>query len=668
MRHFVLEWLYLAKTQMPGFENDPDYIAGDDLRRRFLDKHGLIVLRPYQLGAIHAIQAAAKKGTDRYLLEMATGTGKTKTTIALAKLFLSTGNAKRILFLVDRIELEEQAYKDFSNVLKDWHTVIYKKNKQEWQKANIVITTVQSLLVNNRYRQMFDPADFDLVVSDEAHRSIGGNARAVFEYFIGYKIGLTATPKDYLKHVDQDDETTKGLERRQLLDTYKTFGCDSGEPTYRYDLVDGARDGFLIQPYVIDARTDITTELLSKQGLEVERTNEEGVTEKQIYYSKHFEKKFFNNQTNWEFCKQIIENGERDPITGEFGKTLVFCKTQKHAVKVTQILNEIADKKWAGVYNSDFALQVTSNVDEAQMFTTGFTNNNLRGKSRYSAETHPDYNTSKTRICVTVGMMTTGYDCPDLLNIVFMRPIFSPADFIQMKGRGTRTHTFKYPPQDLEHKKTLFKLFDFFAVCAFFESEYVYNEKLKLPPDVGQFNTADPDPADLYAEDQDAQKTIKGGYDHASADMLKSIKSEQIGIDGMRVDREVYDKPNLYITGEKVKTAFKLDRLPKVREIIEYIFGDRDKFDTQSEIDNSNWNDFYTSNTNLITDSNFTSTHNVFTAYTSDTQVRQAIDAGEYGRLDSLGVDMQDWSVIGETLRSKIPVYAHDFVLEGVER
>ena len=159
---------------------------------------------------------------------MATGTGKTLTAAAIIKLFLRTGNARRVLFLVDRLELEDQANKAFGLLLKnDYTSVIYKERRDEWRKAEIVVTTVQSLLFNGKYHQLFSPTDFDLVISDEAHRSIGGNARAVFEYFVGYKLGLTATPKDYLKRFDEKKPTTRDpreQERRLLLDTYRTFG------------------------------------------------------------------------------------------------------------------------------------------------------------------------------------------------------------------------------------------------------------------------------------------------------------------------------------------------------------------------------------------------------------------------------------------------------------
>ena len=198
----------------------------------FIHANSLRFLRDYQLRAVHALQRSVQDGNDRFLFEMATGTGKTLTAAAIIKLFLRTSNASRVLFLVDRLELEEQARKVFNGLLSsDFTTVVYKENREEWRSAEIVVSTVQSLMFNNKYQGLFSPTDFDLVISDEAHRSISSNARAVFDYFVGYKLGLTATPKDYLKNADNTGRSVRDpreVKRRLLLDTYRAFGCESG--------------------------------------------------------------------------------------------------------------------------------------------------------------------------------------------------------------------------------------------------------------------------------------------------------------------------------------------------------------------------------------------------------------------------------------------------------
>lgn len=353
----VIDDNYVVLTQYPDYENDAGW-KNELERANFLEKNKLRFLRDYQKQAIAALQSAVQAGKDKFLFQMATGTGKTLTSAAVIKLFLRTGNARRVLFLVDRIELEEQAKKAFDLLLKnDYKTVIYKENRDNWRLADIVVTTVQSLLTGNKYRDHFSPTDFDLVISDEAHRSIGGNSRAVFEYFIGYKLGLTATPKDYLKQFDRAKPTTKDpreSERRMMLDTYSTFGCKDGIPTFSYGLNDGVKDGFLIQPIVVDGRTEVTTELLSKDGFVVEFTDEEGGKTEESFKIRHFENRFFSPATNQLFCKTFLESALRDPISGEIGKSIIFAVSQHHALKLTQILNEMADRIFPNKYQSDF--------------------------------------------------------------------------------------------------------------------------------------------------------------------------------------------------------------------------------------------------------------------------------------------------------------------------
>jgi len=648
---------YIALTQNPDYQVDPRW--QDDIQRQLLiEEQGLKFLRPYQLAAIHALQRSARQGHDRYLFEMATGTGKTLVSAAVIKLFLKTGNAKRILFLVDRLELEDQAYKSFVRYLKnDYTTVIYKENRDDWHKAEIVVSTVQSLSFNNRYQKLFSPTDFDFIISDEAHRSIGGNSRAVFEYFVGYKLGLTATPKNYLKGIDPEKlnaRDPRAWERRQLLDTYKTFGCESGEPTFRYSLLDAVKDGYLVNPIVADARTEITTQLLSDQGYALMIASEEGKDEEQIFYHTDFEKKFYSQKTNQVFCKTFLENALHDPITGEIGKSIVYCVSQKHASKITQILNQFADHLYPGKYNSDFAVQVTSVIPNAQQFTVNFANNNLNGHTRFL----DGYRSSKTRVCVTVGMMTTGYDCEDILNLCLMRPIFSPTDFIQIKGRGTRKYTFRHKNgtegEELQAPKQNFKLFDFFANCEYFETQYNYDEILHLPPTIGG-PAGDGSPLGVPTD----EVTI------TLPDPLKTLTEKTIGLEGMKIDRklferfedtvkadpfikekyeegdldtveeyvrtEIFDKPEDYFNLEKLRRAIKADRRISLREFIAKIFGALDRFKTKDELLEEEFEKFI-----LIhkPESRYIlPLKNYFKAYITDNEIRDIIEKGEYPRL-----------------------------------
>ena len=269
---------FVALSQEPSLETSSAWKTEDDeLIFKYCMDNGIRVLRHYQLGAIKSVQTAINDGKTRFLLEMATGTGKTLTSAGIIKMFIRSEVAQRVLFLVDRIELENQAKKDLGRYLsKDGIKVeIYKENKQDWNSADVVISTIQSFTTDNKYQKIFTPTDFDLVISDEAHRSIGGNSRAVFEYFLGYKLGLTATPKNYLKGIEFDETDPRELERRLMLDTYHIFGCDSGNPTFSYTLNDGVKDGILVNPTIVDARTDITTELLSEQGLTIDSSSDD---------------------------------------------------------------------------------------------------------------------------------------------------------------------------------------------------------------------------------------------------------------------------------------------------------------------------------------------------------------------------------------------------------
>jgi type I restriction enzyme R subunit len=683
---------YVVLTQRPTYASEAAWISEIE-REVFIQANKLRFLRPYQLRALRALIQAIKDGKDRFLFEMATGTGKTLTAAAVIKLFLRTANARRVLFLVDRLELEDQAWKAFVEYLKnDFKTVIYKENRDDWRKAEIVVTTVQSLLFNNKYQSHFSPTDFDLVISDEAHRSIGGNSRAVFEYFIGYKLGLTATPKDYLKRFDGTNPTTRDpreAERRLLLDTYRTFGCEDSQPTFRYSLLDGVKDGFLINPIVVDARTDVTTQLLSDEGFIVETTDENGGTTEESYQQRQFEKKFFSPETNQLLCKVFLENALRDPVTREIGKSIIFAVSQNHAAKIAQILNEMADRMFPGKYQSDFAVQVTSSVDGAQQHTINFTNNKLLGSANFL----DTYKTSKARVCVTVGMMTTGYDCPDLLNLALMRPIFSPTDFIQIKGRGTRKHDFREDLFDKDLKATLaapqkaaYKLFDFFANCDYFEEEFDYDEVIPLPKRKSEGpggGGGEPPPPGEFHE-----------YD--GPDIIDTIVEETIGHQGMKIDRmfyqrfeetlrendfiaaaveagqwnrvidyvnrEVFDKPEEYYTLDKLRRAAAVDRRLSLREILEKVFGLIPRFKSKDELLEEEFSKFIADQKPEEADL-IPALKQFFKAYVTNGQVRDIIESKKYTELYTTSAfTTADLKAVPVKYRTLIPDYVKDYV------
>lgn len=694
---------YVVATQMPEYAKDPTF-QDDKTRADFLRRHNLKQLRPYQLQAVKALQEAAKSANKRFLFEMATGTGKTLTSAAVIKLFLKSGNARRVLFLVDRLELEDQTKKAFIQYLgKDFRCVVYKEERDSWRNASVVVSTIQSFMTGDRYKKEFSPTDFELVISDEAHRSIGGNSRVVFEYFVGYKLGLTATPKNYLKGIDiNDGDTQREYERRLLADTYKTFGCEPGKPTFTYDLLKGSSEGYLIQPTLVDARTDITTELLSKEGYAVHTTTEEGEEVDEVYKARHFERKFFNDETNIAMSKALLDNGFYDPIAAKlgvplFGKTIVFCVSQKHASRVTNILNRLALEKWPDSYSeADFATQVTSHVSDAQQMTIKFANNALGGKSK-----HPEgYDTSKTRVTVTVGMMTTGYDCQDILNIALMRPIFSPADFVQIKGRGTRKHRFEYLDYDTNETtvidKERFKFFDFFATCEYFENEFPYDEKIKLPKITQITETGVTGATDGQGEfvDEEGKKIFRGPLDLASPDEIATIAETDIGAEGMRIDREgfkqaiqedilsnsvlsslwengdvleaeeyaktnIFDKPKHFLNLSGIRKIFGIDRRISVREFLEVAFGDKTGFEMKDELLETEWEKFMA--VYPVDQEHYWPAKNFFKAYITDGDVRDIIKRNQPGDFNfSPSFDFSDYQKLNG-YRELVPQYIHDY-------
>lgn len=361
--------------------------------------------------------------------------------------------------------------------------------------------------------------------------------------------------------------------------------------------------------------------------------------------------------------------------------------SQNHARKLTELLNEYAEQLFPGKYASDFAVQVTSQVGEAQQMTINFSNNNLNGKTPWLE----GYKSSKTRVCVTVGMMTTGYDCTDLLNIGMMRPIFSPADFVQIKGRGTRKHTFAYAfknelgeTETIQHEKEMFKLFDFFANCEYFEERFDYDEKLHLP------------------KPKQGEGTGGGGsvtidkYTSLRLDPLASMKEEQIGYEGMKIDRmlfkkfedriimddlikkhvelgnwehvishiqsEIFDKPNEYFSLEKLRKAAKIDRKVSIREVVEKIFGIIPRFKSKDELLDEEFDKFI-SIYPPREDVNLRALKYFFKAYIVDQDIRKIISTRDFHALHTHPtLTITQFKEVAPTYRDVIPGYIKDYI------
>ena len=659
-------------------------------------ENNIRILRNYQLEAIEAVRNAVIDGKERFLLEMATGTGKTLTSAALIKMFIRSGLVHRVLFLVDRIELENQAERNLTKYLKKDGiiTKIYKEDRNSWENADIVVSTVQSFTINNKYQKVFTPTDFDLVISDEAHRCIGNSSRAVFEYFIGFKLGLTATPKNLLNGVKYEKTEQGELERRMFEDTYRTFGCSSGNPTFQYNLERGIEDGVLVGATLVKVRTEITTQLLSDRGLSIVDNEDDEIDvfvkspdgrNIKVVTERGYERQFFSEASNIALCEAFMKNAQRDPITGEIGKSIVYCVSIEHACKITQILNKMATQMFPGKYNSDFGVQITSDVHNAQQMAINFSDNNLKGTTKWL----DDYNSSKTRIAVTAKMLTTGYDCSDILNIALFRPIFSATEYVQIKGRGTRTYTFKDPDGEEKIKKSTFKLFDFFATSEFFEEKFNYDEKVKLPKKYEtNFNIEN-------SKDGIIEKVVYNGTDEiikleqqyspiGKVDKLLNKKFETAiennpkaqeyiskkDLEGFiwYLKNEIFDKPNEFYNVKKIEKSIGIDRKLTVREVAMKLMGIIDHYRNKAEMLEDEFNNFKLINKDDCSKyaEQLSEIEAVFQAYVLDPTVKKAIDNKEFASLMTTPIRDEIRNLANVTFKGRtIFEYLKDYVTES---
>lgn len=424
----------------------------------FSDVADNVTLRPYQINAWNAIAENYDNGKQAFLLEMATGTGKTVLASLIISRFLRSNNAQNVLFLVDRKSLAIQTKNTFEKLLRGVSAVgtYWGSNRKNLTGSNVVVATIQSLMLHGT--RDFSPGYFDLIIHDEAHRSIySPEARAAVDHFVGAtKIGLTATPRDFLKNINTEDLAEKDprkLERRVQRDTYRYFGCDDGVATFRYTIQDGVKEQYLIPPKYHKMNTSITQQALSDEG--ITNLSDVELEEGESIKIRDLEKKVHFPVRNRRMMEEFLEHALRTP-DGEIGKTLVFAVSQDHALALEKILNELKPE-----YGGRFAMTITSRIQGAHDIAKDFAKD-----------------TNKLpRIGVTVDMLATGFDCPEIQNILLARPIFDPITYQQIKGRGTRLCP--------EINKKEFVVFDFCGVVAYFDEKYDWEAPAKLAREGG---------------------------------------------------------------------------------------------------------------------------------------------------------------------------------------
>lgn len=364
--------------------------------------------RDYQIGAIRAVMEAVEKRKRRFLLVMATGTGKTRTCIALVDALMRTGWAERVLFLVDRIALRDQTLDAFKEHLPNEPRWPKQGEKEIEKDRRIYVSTYPTMLnvIRNEDKSL-SPHFFDLIVVDESHRSIYNTYQEVLEYFNTITLGLTATPTDVIDH-----------------NTFQLFETEDGVPTYAYSYDEAVNH---IPPYLSDfqvmkIKTKFQVEGINKRTIALEDQKTLILEGKEIeeinYEGTELEKKVINKGTNALIVREFMEECIKDANGVLPGKTIFFCATKAHARRMEEIFDSLYPE-----YKGELAKVIVS--EDPRVYGKGglldqFTNNDM------------------PRIALSVDMLDTGIDIRELVNLVFAKPVYSYTKFWQMIGRGTR--------------------------------------------------------------------------------------------------------------------------------------------------------------------------------------------------------------------------------------
>lgn len=408
----------------------------ESLKNITVDKN--IAGRYYQEAAIKAVcNSFDERNRRKALLVMATGSGKTRTVIALCDVLLKAGWIKNILFLADRNSLVTQAKRSFANLLPDLSVTNLCEEKDNYN-AHGVFSTYQTMMhcidsVKDENGKLFTCGHFDLIICDEAHRSIYNKYKDIFNYFDAPLVGLTATPKD---EIDKN--------------TYEIFDLENGVPTYGYELAQAVKDGYLVDFLSVETRLKfveqgiVYDELTQEEREEYENTfrNEDGEIPERID-SSALNSWIFNEDTIRQALHVLMTEGLKINYGENLGKTIIFAKNHRHAEKIYDVFG----KEYPHLNKNGYAKVIDNQINYAQSAIDEFSD----------AKKLP-------QIAISVDMLDTGIDVPEVLNLVFFKKVMSKAKFWQMIGRGTRLCPELIDGED----KKKFYIFDFCGNFEFF--------------------------------------------------------------------------------------------------------------------------------------------------------------------------------------------------------
>ena len=410
---------------------------------RFISVNKNIAGRYYQEEAIKAVcEDFDQKNRRKSLLVMATGSGKTRTVIGLVDVLLQEGWIKNVLFLADRNSLVTQAKRSFVNMLPELSATNLVEDKENYN-AHAVFSTYQTMTgcidtVKEEDKKLFTCGHFDLIICDEAHRSIYNKYKDIFTYFDSPIVGLTATPKD---EIDKN--------------TYEMFELENGVPTYGYELSQAVKDGYLVDFLSVETElkfiTDgITYDQLSeeeKQEYEDTFSDENGNIPAKIE-SSALNSWVFNEDTIKKVFRTLFEHGIKINYGSMIGKTIIFAKNHLHAERIFEVFNKTYPEL------NGYAKVIDNYTNYAQSAIDEFSEGN-----------------KLPQIAISVDMLDTGIDVPEVVNLVFFKKVMSKAKFWQMIGRGTRLCPGLIDGED----KSKFYIFDF---CGNFEFFRMNKEKV----------------------------------------------------------------------------------------------------------------------------------------------------------------------------------------------